>query len=374
MYLESLLKKSSNCCSPGCYRWCIGCYQCVIVHLHVHVINSFLFFSFLASLWPRQTSGFNCILLSTCDRFALINITQWYDARNQTGSSRRSIPLPSFFAVQFTTFRIKAFTWSTWYHIHNHIISIGMDVLHKTNDQKMIIPVRHLQTRVFLTGHWLKTYLSASRPSLVGNMVYKHFMSILKMKEIESMESSKCMKLLSLIHKSSDLTDYGCHNFGQIARDEFRGATAAWNNWMAKVVTFVNMRSETNTWGPSNSDNVNVGGCWKFLYGYQFQNGFLDSSLFGCRQVFVDFGATSGIWKLPNCFFLVELTIAPPLLAALMMKSFWFLRFLGTVHFPLERLISQLYKWSLVCEHHNSIFWRKSPLMGIGRPFWSTRS
>lgn len=127
MNLESLLKKSSNCCSPGCYRWCIGCYQYVIVHLHVHVINSFLFFSFLASLWPRQNSGFNCILLSTCDRFALINITQWHDARNQTGSSRRSIPLPSFFAVQFTTFRIKAFTWSTWYHIHNHIISIGMD-------------------------------------------------------------------------------------------------------------------------------------------------------------------------------------------------------------------------------------------------------
>lgn len=43
-------------------------------------------------------------------------------------------------------------------------------------------------------------------------------------------------------------------------------------------------------------------------------------------------------------------------------------------NFPLERLISQLYKWSLVCEHHNSIFWRKSPLMGIGRPFWSTHS
>lgn len=170
------------------------------------------------------------------------------------------------------------------------------------------------------------------------------------MKKIESRESSKCMKLLSLIHKSSDLTDYGCHNFGHIARDEFRGAMAGWNNWMAKVVTFANMRSETNTWGPS-------------------------SSLFGCRQVFVDFaGATSGVWKLPNSFFLVELATAPPLLAALMMKSFWFLRFLGTVDFPLERLISQLYKWSLVCEHHNSIFWRKSPLMGIGRPFWSTRS
>ena len=62
----------------------------------------------------------------------------------------------------------------------------------------------------FLIGRWLKKYLSAWRPSLLGITVYKDVMSMVKMilfsPEKLKLRNISSAWLLSLIYEGSDLT------------------------------------------------------------------------------------------------------------------------------------------------------------------------